>query len=148
MIWAVWRVLCEYKPIFYCWLKNSSTFIMLVIWKTYFSCTKRRTQVYLECAQFKLGGKRILGQKAELSVNNLNKYIIHSLVGNTYLSNFKKKCKLVVAKIIRTTDRSENIDLFAFKTWFHFLTFMKHADGCSEQNKYQIKRVILFCIHF
>ncbi len=64
---------------------------------------------------------------------------------------------LVVAKIIRTTDRSENIDLFAFKTWFHFLTFMKHADGCSEQNKYQIKRshtflypllTLIFCSNY
>ncbi len=28
---------------------------------------------------------------------------------------------------------------FASKTLFHFIMFMKHADGCSEQNKYQIK---------
>ncbi len=38
-----------------------------------------------------------------------------------------------MATIVRTPDRSENIDLlFASRTWFHFIMCMKHADGCSE----------------
>ncbi len=47
----------------------------------------------------------------------------------------------MVAKIIRTPDRSENIELFCPKTWFHVIMFMKHADSCSEHNKYQMKWV-------
>ncbi len=52
----------------------------------------------------------------------------------------------VVAKIVRTPDRSENIDwyFFASKTWLNFIMFVKHADGCSEHNKYQMNLVILF----
>ncbi len=31
---------------------------------------------------------------------------------------------------------------FASKTWFPFIMFMKHADGCSEHNTYQMKWVL------
>ncbi len=58
---------------------------------------------------------------------------------------------IVVAKIIITPDRSEKKFFLAFlasKTWFHFTMFMKHADGCSEHNKYQMKWVILFLSTF
>ncbi len=54
----------------------------------------------------------------------------------------------VVAKIIRTPDRSENIDFFASKIWFHFRMFMKHAVCCFEHNKYQMKWFILFLSTF
>ncbi len=36
------------------------------------------------------------------------------------------------------------LTFFASKTWFNFIMFMKHADGCSEHNKYQMKWVVMF----
>ncbi len=44
----------------------------------------------------------------------------------------------VVAKIVRTADRSKNTDSF-LPPKHDFIMFMKHADSCSEHNKYQMK---------
>ncbi len=52
------------------------------------------------------------------------------------------------SKLLEKPDRSENIDLFCLQTLFNFIMFMKHADACSEYNKYQMKRVVQFLIHF
>ncbi len=35
------------------------------------------------------------------------------------------------------------LTFFANKTWFIFIMFIKHADGCSEHKKYQMKWVVL-----
>ncbi len=40
------------------------------------------------------------------------------------------------------------LTFFASKTLFNFIMLMKHADGCSEHNKYQVKWVILFLSTF
>ncbi len=40
------------------------------------------------------------------------------------------------------------LSFFASKTLFNFILFMKHADGCSEHNKYQMKWVVLVLFTF
>ncbi len=40
------------------------------------------------------------------------------------------------------------LTFFASKTLFNFIMFKKHADGCSEHNKYQIKWFVPFLSTF
>ncbi len=58
----------------------------------------------------------------------------YSYIGNAilFITLFTVKYT-VAAKIIRNPDISENIENINFKM------LLKHADGCSEHNKYQMK---------
>ncbi len=78
----------------------------------------------------------VLGVGLHLLCTLVNCY---SYIGNAilFITLFTVKYT-VVAKIIRNPDISENIENINFKM------LLKHADGCSEHNKYQMKWVVLF----
>ncbi len=49
---------------------------------------------------------------------------------------------MVVKSVKKTWQIRKYQPFFASKTWFPFIMFMKHADGCSEHNTYQMKWVL------
>lgn len=54
-----------------------------------------------------------------------------------FTAYYKEKMTLptVVAKMVLTPDRSENVDIF-----FSCLQSMKYADTCAKHNKYQMNQ--------